>query len=119
MDGGIPRKAAGSRWLLALLVGLGVLVSGTVLWRVQVDYRARQQAQAEQREARIEALHAQEEARRMEAQRHAAKARSIARVSQLYREIDNLTQLSDRVETSLQRRPRLLKATESKLQAMP
>jgi hypothetical protein len=119
MDGGITRRLTGSRWRLTLMVGLGVLVTVIVLWRYQIDYQARQQANAAEREARLGVLRAQEEARRMEAERQAAKVRSIARVSELYREIDNLSQLSDRVETSLRGRLRVLKDTVPKSQVTP
>lgn len=108
MDGGIARKPTGSRWLLTVMVGLGVLVTVVALWRYQVDCQVRQQAKAAEREAR-----------RMEAERQAARVRSIARVSQLYREIDNLSQLSDRVETSLRDRPRVLKDSAPTSQVTP
>jgi len=119
MDGGIARKPAASRWLLTLMVGLGVLASVVVLWRYQVEYQARQQAQATEREARRAALYVEEEARRMEAGRQAARVKTIERVGQLYREIDNLSQLGEHVQTSLRDRPRVLKGSEPKSQATP
>jgi hypothetical protein len=119
MDGGIAGKPGVSRRLWTLMVGLGVLLSITVLWRCQVHYQARQQKEAAKREARLAAFRMEEEARQMEAERKAAKARAIARVSRLYREINNLTQLSDQIETSLRERPRVLGENASTSQATP
>jgi hypothetical protein len=118
MDGGIVRKLAASRWVATSIVGLVVLVSVIVLWHCQVD-RARQRAQDTEREARLATLRAQDEAQRMEVERQTTEVKAVERVSQLYREIDNLTQLADHVQTSLQRRSRVLKETDAKPRVTP
>jgi hypothetical protein len=119
MDGGIARKPADLRWLVTPAVALGVLGLGILLWHYQGDYQARQQAQAAKREAWLAALRGEEEARRMETERQAAKVRTIERVGQLYREIDGLSQLGDHVQTSFRERLRVLKSSEPKSQATP
>jgi hypothetical protein len=119
MDGRIARKLAGSRWILTLAVGLGILALVIGLWRLQVESHSRQRAQAAEREARLAALCVEEEARRMEAERQAAKVKTIERVGQLYHEINNLTQLGDRVQTSLRDHPRMLKSSEPESQSTP
>jgi hypothetical protein len=80
------------------------------LWRYKLDYEARQRVQATEREARLAALSVKVE--RMQTERHFAKVKSAARVGQLYREIENLSHLGEQVQTSLQRRPRILKSSE-------
>jgi len=98
---------------------LGVLASVIVLWCYKLDYEARQRAQATEREARLAALRAEAEVQRMQAQRQIAKVKSAERVGQLYREIDNLTHMGEQVQTSLQRRPRMLKSSEQRPQITP
>ncbi len=112
MDGGIARKSTASLWSLTFMVGLGVLASVSGLWCYKVDYEARQRAQSAKREARLAALRAEAEAQRVQAERQIAKVKSAERVGQLYREIDNLTHLSEQVQTSLQHRPRMLENSE-------
>ena len=119
MDGRISRSPASSRWLVTLVAGLGVLGLGIMLWHYQVNYQARQQAQAAKREAWHASLRNEEESRRTETERQAAKAKTIERVGRLYREIDSLTQLGEHVQTSLRERPRVLKGNEPKSQATP
>ncbi len=119
MDGGKARKSAASRWSLTFMVGLGVLASVSGLWCCKLDYEARQRAQSAQREAHLAALRAEAEAQRKQAERQIAKVKSAERVGQLYREIDNLTHLSEQVQTSLQRRPRMLENGEQQPQITP
>ncbi|MGO9465776.1 MAG: hypothetical protein ACLQVF_16680 [Isosphaeraceae bacterium] len=119
MDSGIARKSAVSRWLLTFMVGLGVLASVSGLWCYKLDYEARQRAQAADREARLAALRAEAEAQRVQAERQIAKVKSAERVGQLYREIDNLTHLGERVQTSLRHRPRTLESSEQQPQVTP
>ncbi len=119
MDSKIARKVAVSRWSLTLMVGLGIFASAIVLWRYQVAYQARQRSQAAEREIRLAALRAEAEAQRLQAERQMAKVKSAERVGQLYREIENLSHLSDQVESSLQPRPRMLKSSKAPFQKMP
>jgi len=119
MDGGIARKPTVLRWSLILAVGLGILASVITLWRYQLDYDAQKRVQATEREARLAALRAEAEAQRIEREWQSAKAKSVARVEQLYREIDNLSQMGDRVQASLQRRPRMLKTSDPQSQTGP
>jgi hypothetical protein len=85
-----------------------------MLWRSYVGYETRQRAKAAAREARLAVLRAEDEAHRREAERQAAKAKTIERIGQLYREIDNLTGLGERVQTSLAPAPRMLQGDETK-----
>jgi len=119
MDGKIARKSAVSRWSLTLMVGLGVFALVIVLWCYKLDSEARQRAQAMEREARLATLRAEAEARRIQAERQTAKVKSAERVGQLYREIENLSHIGDQVNTSLQRRPRMLKDNEPRSQNTP
>jgi hypothetical protein len=119
MNSGITRKSAVSRWSLTFMVGLGALASVIALWCYKLDCEARQQAQAAQREARLAALRAEAEAQRIQAERQIAKVKSAERVGQLYREIESLSHMSEQVQTSLQRRPRMLKSSEPRSQMTP
>jgi hypothetical protein len=94
------------------MVGLGVIASVTVLWCYHLDCEARQRAQAMERQARLEALRAEAEVHRIQGERQIAKVKAADRVGQLYREIENLGHIGDQVQTSLQRRPRILKSSE-------
>jgi hypothetical protein len=109
----IARKPAISRrlWILTALSGM---LAVFMLWRSHVEYQARQRAKATERQARLATLRAEDDARRIEAERQAAKARTIERIGQLYREIDNLNQFGDRVQTSLVPTPRMLQGDENK-----
>jgi len=119
MSSSIARKSGGSHWRLILAVGSSIVVLVIVLWRFQLDYQARQRAKASEREARLVALRTEAEARRTRVEQQAAKVKSVDRVGQLYREINKLSQLGERVETSLQLPPRELQSSRPKPQATP
>jgi len=119
MDTGIARKSAVSRWPLTLIVGFGVLASVIGLWCFKVDHEARLRAQSAEREARLAVLRAEAEVKRRDAERQIAKAKSTERVGQLYREIDHLTHLAERVQMPPQHRPQTLESSDQQPRTTP
>jgi hypothetical protein len=119
MDGKLAMKSAVSHWSFTFRVGLGVFASVIALWGYKLNHEAQERARTAEREARLATLRAEAEAQHVQAERQIAKVKAADRVGQLYREIDNLSQIGDRVQTSLQRRPQLLKSSETQSQVLP
>jgi uncharacterized protein HemX len=99
MDGRGTRKFTISVQSLMFAVGLGALVLALFVWHN--ESQARQRAEAEQREARMATVRAEAEAQRVAAERQAARIKGAERVTQLYREIERLSQMGEHLQTSL------------------
>ena len=112
MSGKRTNKSAVSRRLSALVVGSGFFASAIGLWIYKRDYDAQQQTLAAEREARLAALRTEAEAKRIQAERRAGRTKSAERVGQLYREIENLNHLGDKVQMSRERQLRMLETNE-------
>jgi len=94
------RKFGVSNRSLMLVIPLCGLVLTSGIWNVRQYRFAEQQrlkAVAAVRETRVEAARAEVEAERAKLEKKAADAKEDARVDQLYREINNLTRLSEQI----------------------
>ena len=110
-------KLAVSKRSLLLVIPLCVLLLASMVGNVRQYHRTerqRQRAVAAERKAAAKTAHTEAEVERAKLKRQSALA-SSARIDQLYQEINNLTQMSERVllrDRSLPTTPAVTNSTE-------
>jgi flagellar biosynthesis/type III secretory pathway M-ring protein FliF/YscJ len=115
MDVQEARKFFGRHWSSVLVILLVILVVISLTWNVQQYRLIKRERQRTIATERAKAEREATEAARTQARREkkADEAAANQRMQQLYREIDNLSQISDRLLTEPVRQPKVPSTVDS------